>query len=200
MVALQHNLTILQIKQKILLAALHIIPFDGWRPGILEKASKKAGFDEKIASLVFKNGLRELLDFYLQTVDQQMLEDAQELDLKNLKIHQRIFEALKIRIQLLSKHQMVAIKTITYLSLPWNLSFACMLGWRTVDLIWKEVCNDQSTDYNYYTKRSLLYAVYTSTIVYWLADESEDNNDTFSFLQRRLNNVLQLGKLIKSRA
>ncbi len=63
---------------------------------------------------------------------------------------------------------------------------------RTVDALWY-AAGDRSTDYNYYTKRLLLAGVYSSTLLVWLNDKSEDHGATWAFLERRIDNVLVIG-------
>ena len=79
-------------------------------------------------------------------------------------------------------------------SMPSNGLTACGSLWRTVDLMWS-AAGDDARDASYYTKRSLLFAVWTSTFLYWLEDRSEDNAETWSFLARRIANVMQIGQL-----
>ena len=50
-------------------------------------------------------------------------------------------------------------------------------------------------DASYYSKRSLLAAVWTSTFLFWLDDRSEGCADTWAFLERRIDNVMQIGRL-----
>jgi ubiquinone biosynthesis protein COQ9 len=71
-------------------------------------------------------------------------------------------------------------------------------GWyRTVDAIWR-AAGDTSTDFNFYTKRGLLAAVYGATVLYWLDDRSENCSATWAFLDRRIADVMQVPQL-KSR-
>ena len=44
------------------------------------------------------------------------------------------------------------------------------------------------------TSRALAAAVYTSTLLYWLNDDSDGQADTRAFLDRRIENVMQFGK------
>ena len=62
-----------------------------------------------------------------------------------------------------------------------------------VDDIWY-AAGDKSTDYNWYTKRALLAAVYSATELYMLTDYSPGYADTWEALDRRLQDVARLGK------
>jgi ubiquinone biosynthesis protein COQ9 len=64
---------------------------------------------------------------------------------------------------------------------------------RTVDSIW-HAAGDRSADFSWYTKRAILASVYGTTLLYWLRDMSEDDEDTLAFLDRRLAGVGRIGK------
>ena len=51
-----------------------------------------------------------------------------------------------------------------------------------------------STDYNHYTKRLLLSAVLASTTLYVFSQETYSADTTHDFLNRRIENVLQINK------
>ena len=62
--------------------------------------------------------------------------------------------------------------------------------WETSDLIW-QLIGDNSEDYNWYSKRTILSAVYASTVLYWLGDNSEGSEETWHFLDRRIEDVMK---------
>ena len=45
---------------------------------------------------------------------------------------------------------------------------------------------------NWYTKRAILAGVYASVLLFWLGDDSYEFADTWEFLDRRINNVMQI--------
>jgi ubiquinone biosynthesis protein COQ9 len=51
---------------------------------------------------------------------------------------------------------------------------------------------DDASDFNYYTKRSLLAPVYTTTALCWLADTSDGHADTWAYLDRRIADVMKV--------
>jgi ubiquinone biosynthesis protein COQ9 len=57
------------------------------------------------------------------------------------------------------------------------------------------IAGDKADDYNYYSKRSLLAAVWTSTFLFWLEDRSDGFGDSWAFLDRRIGEVMQIGAL-----
>ena len=60
--------------------------------------------------------------------------------------------------------------------------------------MWR-LAGDTATDFNHYTKRMTLSAVYASTLSVFVNDESEDFADTRAFLDRRIDNVMQFEKV-----
>tara|TARA_B100000212_G_C27333535_1_gene515788 strand:- start:916 stop:1359 length:444 start_codon:yes stop_codon:yes gene_type:complete len=118
--------------------------------------------------------------------DREMLKKLDAIDLQSLTIRQRIATSVRCRLESLADHEEAVARSLFYLS-PRSL-------YETVDLIWR-TAGDTSVDFNFYTKRILLSAVLTSTTTCWLADKSEGHNDTWDFLDRRIEGVMQIPKL-----
>eukprot|EP01130_Rhizamoeba_saxonica_P002555 TRINITY_DN1233_c0_g1_i2.p1 TRINITY_DN1233_c0_g1~~TRINITY_DN1233_c0_g1_i2.p1 ORF type:complete len:194 (-),score=46.15 TRINITY_DN1233_c0_g1_i2:7-588(-) len=55
---------------------------------------------------------------------------------------------------------------------------------------------DRSTDHNWYIQRGVLTGVFTSTELYMLSDRSENFKDTWSFLERRLDDMIKFDQKI----
>ena len=55
---------------------------------------------------------------------------------------------------------------------------------------------DKSTDMSWYTKRATLGAVYSATELFMITDTSPEFADTWAFLDRRIADVMQMGKSI----
>ena len=85
-------------------------------------------------------------------------------------------------------------RALAILAMPQNLPLALRISWRTADLMWR-IAGDTSTDFNHYTKRMTLGAVYGSTLLAWLDDQSEGWSDTAAFLDRRIDDVMKFEKL-----
>merc|ERR1712212_127411 len=65
-----------------------------------------------------------------------------------------------------------------------------------VDHIWYHA-GDRSYDFNWYIRRGSLAGVYKSSELFMLQDKSEDFQDTWAFVNRRLSNVQTVGKCVK---
>ena len=62
--------------------------------------------------------------------------------------------------------------------------------WRTAGL-----GGDRSEGFSYYSRRATLAGVLGSTLLYWLDDQSADCGDSWAFLDRRIEGVMQIGKM-----
>jgi ubiquinone biosynthesis protein COQ9 len=60
--------------------------------------------------------------------------------------------------------------------------------------MWR-IAGDTATDFNHYSKRTILLGVYVSTVLVYLDDGSEDLSETRAFLDRRIDNVMQFEKV-----
>lgn len=183
-----------ELRDSILYAALEHVPFDGWSDVTLRQAADDICIDEGMVDLAFPGGLIDMIDLYAQHCDVAMLEAAKKIKLDKLKIREKITELVKLRISSESSHKEAAHRTVSYLALPSNHFASLKILYRTVDLMWKAI-SDPSTDFNFYTKRMTLSAVYTSTFLVWLGDDSENSEQTWAFLERRIENVMQFEKL-----
>ena len=85
-------------------------------------------------------------------------------------------------------------RALAILAMPQNVPLALRISWRTADLMWR-IAGDTSTDFNHYTKRMTLGAVYGSTLLVWLDDQSEGWADTAAFLDRRIDDVMKLREI-----
>ena len=146
-----------------------------------------------MAKLAFPNGAAGLLDYWAESCDQAMAVAAQKADLDKMRLSERIAFLVRIRIEQDAAHREAAKTAVAYLAVPLYHGQAMRLTSRTVDLMWK-LAGDHSTDFNYYTKRLSLGALYSATFFYWLSDESENYADSWAFLDRRIADLLNFEK------
>ena len=184
------------LKKRILRSVLEILPYETFDGNIISKACESVNLQKEYASLLFPNGRVEILELFRDYVDEIMVKRIGEelVDVKSITV--KIYESIKIRLEILDKYKMVIPKIISFYSMPWNHFKLYPYTWKSMNLIWRVAGGDQSTDFNYYTKRGLLTGVYWSTIIYWLQDESLNYQDTYDFLQRELNLIGKIGKKI----
>ena len=185
---------LLEEKRAILAAALPAVAFDGWSAQTLRSATEAAGFDAAMALRAFPNGAIDLLEFFMAEADRRMLEDLAATDLATLKIRERIATAVRRRLEGQAANKEAIRKALAVLALPINAGRALRSLYRTVDAIWY-AAGDTATDFNFYSKRMLLAGVYSATLLHWLDDKSEDQAATWSFLDRRIGDIMRIQKL-----
>ncbi|MBA3814036.1 MAG: COQ9 family protein [Alphaproteobacteria bacterium] len=181
-----------EIKKKIIKRALIHIPFEGWTQDVLERAAIEEGYDPSFGWRLFPSGPIEAISYWSHLLDQEMLHAL--LSPENLKVREKVTLAVKTRLMLLIPYREAARKTANFLSLPHHMARGTKLLYQTVNEIWY-YAGDTSTDYNFYTKRGLLAWVYSATFLYWLRDHSDNFENTWTFLDRRIEEVLTLPKL-----
>jgi ubiquinone biosynthesis protein COQ9 len=182
-----------ELRDSLLAAALDHVAFDGWSTKTHAQAAEDLGVDKGIVSLSFPNGSIDMIDLHAEHCDQQMLKDAQKINIDKLKIREKITQLVKLRIIAETPTKEATHRTIPFLALPKNHFASLKILYRSVDLMWKAI-SDSSTDFNFYTKRMTLAGVYSSTFLYWMGDETEDCINTWAFLDRRIENVMQIEK------
>ena len=168
--------------------------FDGWNEKAVFAAAEKAAVDTDIAGLAFNSGAVDMIDAWFQSVDEAMSARYTEEELANMKIRERITALVRARLEILESDREGLRRGLAILAAPPNLPQAAKLGWRAADRMWR-LAGDTATDYNHYTKRTLLSAVYGSTLSVFLDDESDGYEETKAFLDRRIENVMQFEKV-----
>jgi ubiquinone biosynthesis protein COQ9 len=179
-------------RNRLLEAALVHVPFDGWSRRSLSAGATDLGLEPGLARRLFPRAGDDLLVQVERWADRQMLARAGQLD--ELRVRERIARLVRTRLEVLGPHREAMRRATAARLLPSNGLAACGSLWRTVDLMWA-AAGDDAHDASYYTKRSLLAAVWTATFLFWLEDRSEGCQDTWAFLDRRIDNVMQIGRL-----
>ena len=182
-----------EMREAVLAATLPHAAFDGFTDGVLEKAATEAGVAKTDLTRLFENGALSLVEFYSTQTDAEMEKRLAGINLKAMKIRERIATAVKTRLAILKPHKEAARRAGAFLSLPMNASVGARLMYQTVDAMWR-AAGDTATDFNFYTKRGILAGVYGSTAVRWFNDTSEDEKPTHDFLTARIENVMQFEK------
>lgn len=184
--------TMAEAKARLLTAALPHVAFDGWSPASFQAAISDSGMSPGLAIGLFPRGGLDLAVEYHRAGDTSMAQAlAQRNDLATLKIRQKV--ALAVRLRLQSVDRELVRRGTALFALPGQAPEGAGLIWGTADAIWTAL-GDTSTDVNWYTKRGTLAAVYAATVLFWLGDDSEGAVETWNFLDRRIENIMQIEK------
>lgn len=167
--------------------------FSGWSAIAIASASRQLELPMGEAERLFPGGAVEILAWLSERADVRTAGILHAAGADTIKIRDRIKLAVRTRIEQTVGGKESVRRGLAMLGLPFNAGLALRLLYRTVDAIWY-AAGDTSTDFNFYTKRATLAGVYSSTLLYWLNDRSDGDEATWSFLDRRIENVMKFEK------
>ena len=181
-------------RDAILKAALKIAPFEGWTNLTLKRAVRDAGYPDGSGELYFEDGIADLLNHWSDALNAQTSQDIGHLDLDSLKIRERVTQGVLLRLQAIGPYEEAARRASSRLILPDLASTGVRQIWKAADTVWRAI-GDTSTDANYYSKRVILSSVIGATLPVWLSDQSDDKAIARTFLEARIENVMEFEKL-----
>ncbi len=179
------------MREAILTAALPHVPFDGWSEATLQAAATDSGLALPLARALFPRGGVDLALAYHRLGDRAMIRALAAEDLAALRFRDRVARAVLLRLQAADRE--LVRRGAALFALPQNSIAGTQAIWGTADAIWAAL-GDTSDDINWYSKRASLSAVYGTTVLYWLGDESSDHQGTRDFLDRRIEGVMRFEK------
>ena len=193
-----------QLKFDLVKAMLVHVPFDGWSWAALEQGAidtdfqTKLTFEErqKIYYDLFKNGPIDFIETFSNIIDVEMEKNYESLVTKPDRISQKIKTIILIRLHLSQKYKEAVRSSLSLTAIPKNSKKSLKILYRTCHRIWK-IAGDTSTDFSFYTKRASLAAVYSSTLLFWLNENSGTQDETEAFLDRRLQEISKISNLKK---
>ena len=198
------NLYNKQTKTDLIKAMLKHVPFDGWTWEAMEQGAVDIGFEKKKTSSLrikifrdlFKNGQIEFIDIFSEVIDLEVKENYDLIEHKPERVTEKIKKIIMIRLNLCQKYKEAIRSSISLTAIPANAKTSINILYRTCNSMWK-IAGDKSTDFSFYTRRISLAAVYSSTLLFWLNDKSNDNAETEFFLDRRLGDIGKISRLKK---
>lgn len=180
-------------RDELIEALLAQVAFDGWTTRSLRQALAAIGEHPDDGPIYFPGGTGEMIGAFCALADERMEQAAVAADLAAYRVPQRVKAVIEIRFEQNRPHKEAIRRALAWLALPMNAPLALRMTAATVDAIW-HAAGDTSADFAWYTKRGILAGVYSSTLLYWLRDGSDEDADTFAFLDRRLADVARIGK------
>lgn len=180
-------------RDRLLLATLPYVETDGFGHEVLLKGAKDIGLSASRAAELFPGGGAELALHFNDWSVREMLRHCAPKALARLRVRERIRLLVRTYLDVLADYK-PAVKQTLRLARPWTLGEGARELFYVVDRMWI-AAGDTATDYNYYTKRALLAGVLASTTLRWLIDTSEGHEATWTFLDRRIDNVMQIEKV-----
>jgi ubiquinone biosynthesis protein COQ9 len=190
-----------ETKEKILAEFLKVCAFDGWSNDALLKAISNCGIEEKFCNLIFENGCLDVVEFYIETYNQKTALIIEKNPQQ--KIRDKIRFALYARFEVEKDNQLALQRLSNFYLNPKNFT-KLEIGARPLlqafkdcfkisDFIWKSF-NDQSTDFNFYTKRLTLAKIILRSFSVFVKDESENFTQTKNFIDSQIEKVMKFEK------
>lgn len=168
------------------------VPFDGWSEASFAAAAADLGLSREAARAICPRGALDLAVLAHRKADAAMKEAMAGADLGALRYRDKVAHAIWLRLEAIEDPEAVR-RSMALLSLPQHAPEGTGLVWETADAIWTAL-GDSSRDVNWYSKRATLSAVWGSVVLYWLGDASEGKAETRAFIDRRIDNVMQIEK------
>ncbi|MFK7875506.1 MAG: COQ9 family protein [Paracoccaceae bacterium] len=187
------NETYDSLNETLLDAALLHVPFDGWSEATFAAAVADSGVDAQAARMACPRGAVDLALTFHARGDVAMVQKMRATDMSQMRYRDKIAAAVRFRLEAVEDKEAVRRGT-TLFALPIYASDGAKAIWGTADKIWTAL-GDSSEDVNWYTKRATLSGVYGATVLFWLGDDSVGHADTWAFLDRRIENVMQFEKV-----
>ena len=163
---------------------------NGWNKNLLKVVSNNCNYNyDEIISL-FPNYQIDLLKFYFNQLNDVMSFSYNNLNFVPTNTHKKIREIILLRLQIYKKQKKLIKKTYFTLILPQYSKISSSLLFKTVDQMWF-IAGDQSTDFNYYSKRAILATIYSATVLFFLRNNF-DLVKTTDFLDNQLFKVSKI--------
>lgn len=191
-------------KRKILQNFLKLCEFEGVSDAVLTRAVKESGIDEKYTNIIFENSIISLIEFHIEEINREIENRVQnEMNFHDKKIRSKIQFCLYNLFEIQKNNRLALArirnfyfdpKNFTSINLgPRPMILALQNAGKISDAIWKSI-GDQSTDFNYYTKRLTLAKIIIQSFNIFLKDESDDLQNTKNFIDEKIEAVMKFEK------
>ena len=167
--------------------------FDGWSDVAVIAAAEIAGVDADVAKLAFPGGAMDMIAAWIEAVDAKMVDAFPADKVAQMPIRERIRSLVQFRLDAIAGQEEALKRATAIMAMPQNVSASLKRSWQSADLMWR-LAGDTATDYNHYTKRTILSGIYAATLAVFADDASENKQKTREFLDRRIEGVMKFEK------
>ncbi|CAI5703350.1 hypothetical protein KXD40_003734 [Peronospora effusa] len=182
-------------EQRILTKAIDHVPEHGWTIEALAAGAMDLGYPS-VAHGMFTRGPVELVEYFMDSclakLRKTLILNTDKL--QAMTVAERLKFGVRNRLEMLIPVIDLWPQGMALGALPQNAPSTAKRLAQLSDEIWY-FAGDKSTDLSWYTKRAVLTAVYASTELFMLNDKSLNFEDTWAFLDRRIDETIQLGEL-----
>eukprot|EP00268_Persea_americana_P048384 TRINITY_DN5107_c0_g1_i2.p1 TRINITY_DN5107_c0_g1~~TRINITY_DN5107_c0_g1_i2.p1 ORF type:complete len:163 (-),score=28.44 TRINITY_DN5107_c0_g1_i2:393-881(-) len=118
------------------------------------------------------------------------------VDLSNLILSGRLAKLIQIRLEMQAPYISKWPQALSIQAQPMNIPTSFKQRAMLIDEIW-HASGDQSSDIDWYVKRTVLGGIYSTSEVYMVTDHSPEFRDTWSFLDCRIKDAFDLQKSVQ---
>ncbi|CAL8293094.1 unnamed protein product [Boreogadus saida] len=191
-----------QLQTRILTSALEFVPLYGWSMEAIAAGAETIGLSSASTGM-FDNGAGELvLHFVAQCnaeLNETLAEQHNQVQLgqaEKKKTAEFLRDAVEARLRMHIPYIETWPQAMSLLLLPHNIPDSLKHLSSLIDDIWYHA-GDRSTDMNWYTKRAALTGIYNTTELVMIQDSSPDYQDTWAFLDNRIQDVVNMAGTAK---
>jgi len=174
--------------------------------------------DQNFVGLIFENGVFSVIEFItLQRCAELKQSVDNNSDFANLRMNQKVAflvyhllkkdEEHKISLRRLNNfylgidnfnNDLKSLALLNYIKQGFKpLNQALQQLYIVADCIWN-LCGDNSTDYNFYTKRLILAKILARSYIYFTKDSSPNSELTKDFIDKQIANIVKFSRFKKS--
>jgi ubiquinone biosynthesis protein COQ9 len=168
--------------------------FEGWTMKALATALTQMGHSP-IEATVFFQEPGEMIEGWFRLADDRLVERLRGSWMET-GLSRRVKAALLARFELWAGEKEATRRALAHLLLPSQAVRLARVVAHMADSVWY-AAEDHSADFSWYTKRAMLGGIILAALLYWLADQSNDDEKFSAFLDRRLAGVGRVTKLRK---
>ena len=187
-------------KIKLMTRMLNHVPDFGWTWEALYKAALRPKNNknptEEELQILFGKKVSNIIGTFNEQLDEEMYKIYDAKGNKSLGVTDTIRGLILCRLNASQNYKSIVKSSLFFMAQPRNAYDALTQLMKTSDKIWKSA-GDSSTGRTFYSKRLILAGVYSSTLAYWLAYETRSIDESQEFLDRRLDDVKNIGKISK---
>ena len=171
--------------------------FDGWSMAAVRAAAQTHGVPEALAELAFAGDdaspAMAMISAWAAHIDAAMAAALPPEILAAMPVRERIRGLVRFRLDAATGREEAVSRAMAIMTMPGHIAQAARLGWRSADVMWR-LAGDTAADYNHYTKRATLGALYAATLAVFAGDRSAGKAETMAFLDRRIEGVMRFEK------
>ena len=184
-------------KKALILKLLKIIPssknFDDAINSVFNQMKVDKALHQEIKLDLFPYGLKSLMNELNFLIDEKLKKKKPPYNFKKFRVNEKIMYFVMQRLRFfdsLVDKNFFFKQTVR----PQLLINSNKILYKIADEIWF-LSGDNSTDFNFYSKRLILMNIYVATFSFFVFDKSKGLKKTEEFLNKQIKLVLSFGKI-----